>query len=67
MEQTKRFWMVWKDGANAPTKKHETRVAALVEANRLSTANPSFVFYVLVAEYEVEAVVPQIRTRYLPE
>lgn len=41
------FWLVWKDGGNSPTYRHQSKRDAVHEAERLSRSNPDEVFYVL--------------------
>jgi hypothetical protein len=43
------FWMVFGEGAGAPTYKHNTEVGARTEANRLATLNSGRRFFVLEA------------------
>jgi len=46
----KKFWMVWREGNQAPSVKHETRKKAQEEAERLSSVCGSCErFYVLEA------------------
>jgi hypothetical protein len=46
----KKFWMIYRDGANAPTHKHESKEAAMQEAERLyHNSGGNNIFYVLEA------------------
>ncbi len=45
-EQPK-FWLVWGDGMQAPTFKHESMESALLEAARLSNRMNGHTFHVL--------------------
>lgn len=42
----KTFYMVFKEGGGAPTKKHETEIEAIAEAERLCGNNSTNKFYV---------------------
>lgn len=46
MEETP-FWLVWREGGPAPTRKHKREDLAEVEAIRLARENPGHTFYVL--------------------
>lgn len=41
------FYLVWREGGNAPRVKHETVTQAENEAERLARQNPGVEFYVL--------------------
>ena len=41
------FWLVWREGGNPPTRKHEFQDMAEAEAERLARLNPGVRFYVL--------------------
>lgn len=44
------FWLVWRNGGGAPTKKHTSQASARKEAERLARANPGAEFVVLRSE-----------------
>lgn len=53
MEKT--FYMVYREGGGTPTKKHETEIDAIKEAERLISANNNVVkFFILKAVSKVE-------------
>ena len=41
------MYIVWREGGNAPTQKHETLQQAKTEAQRLAQKTPQFRYYVL--------------------
>ncbi len=43
------FWLVWCEKGNVPIRKHETRVEAEAEAERLARKQPGDVFIILQA------------------
>jgi hypothetical protein len=43
------FWLVWNEQGYPPRFRHDTKHAALTEAERLARANPGSVFFVLEA------------------
>lgn len=43
------FWMVWNEGGSSPRVKHETKVFAIHEAERLARMNPGQRFVVMEA------------------
>ncbi len=61
------FYMIWCEGNRAPTVKHETRHAAITEADRLARVNPGKTFYVLAAIEECTAAVVTTTTRIIYE
>jgi hypothetical protein len=42
------FYLVWNPNGRAPSRRHPSRAAASLEAERLARANPGQEFYVLV-------------------
>lgn len=48
-----RFWLVWRDGAGPPTRRHRSETDAYAEAGRLAAIHPGARFLVLAAIGEV--------------
>ena len=40
-----KFWMIWRENYDVPTKKHLTRTEAYLEAERLARKHPGSKFY----------------------
>jgi hypothetical protein len=54
-----KFWAVWRrDGGSAPSKKHETRIAAIEEAARLAQQTNTDYFVLEVIGVVAPQVVP---------
>lgn len=49
MNENKRFWFVWNENGLNPRHKHESYESAQKEALRLSRANPTQKFIILVS------------------
>lgn len=47
------FWLVWNPNANAPSLKHDTKISATAEAERLARKHPGEKFYVLAPICEI--------------
>lgn len=56
-----KFWMVWRDGGNAPTYQHWQKSTALAEAERLARLTPGKVFFVMKTTAAVCAPVAEIQ------
>jgi hypothetical protein len=56
MDETWKFWMVWRQGGLEPKFKHPTQHAAVKELERLAQANPGVEFYLL--EATMQGIVP---------
>lgn len=50
MSEGYKFWMVWREGGNAPTKRHFTQMGACAEAKRLCALHPGQRFFVMQAD-----------------
>lgn len=59
------FWMVYGEGRQAPTRKHQTREEAVNEAQRLAKLNVGTAFYVLAAWLRVAADEPVVKVEAL--
>lgn len=57
------FYMVWNPQGDAPTRRHDSELSAVREAERLALANHARTFYVLEAKCSRRVEVPMIRTR----
>ena len=51
MSDTKPFWLVWQPESGSPSIRHETKQAAITEAERLARAHAGRRFYVLAADH----------------
>lgn len=47
------FFLVWREGGDAPVKQHRNVTAAENEAERLAIAHPGSTFYVLIPSCRV--------------
>lgn len=47
----KQFWLVWNVGGGAPTRKHDSELSAICEAERLARMNPGNRFAVMEATH----------------
>lgn len=56
-----KFWMVWREESPITKFRHYTKTDALNEAERLASANPGEVFYVLKSTAAVVADKPNTR------
>ena len=60
MSDMKPFWMVYRDGSNYISKKHETKDDALSEAQRIAVKEAGYRVYVFQAVAACETEKPKV-------